>query len=180
MSNSAIGLVRNSVIDDVENASSGKGAGVTVAVCLSTGGIPNRLVDEAEVVADGLVGDGHAHEKHNKPHRAVLLQDIELLAQLEAEGLPVAPGVLGENLTVRGLQVQQLAVGTRFRLENGPLLELSEPRKPCFVLDEIHPDLQEAVHGRGGVFARVLEPGRVFVGQGIVIEPGETDGSTHV
>lgn len=145
-------------------------AGVTVAVCLSGGGIPNRLVQEADVIETGLAGDGHAHEKHIKPHRAVLLQDIELLSILEEEGLPVAPGVLGENLTVRGLGVQKLAAGTRLRLQGGPLLELTEPRRPCFVLDEIHPDLQEAVYGRGGVFARVLEPGRVHVGQRIAVE----------
>ncbi len=140
-----------------------------LAVCVSPGGIPKEPVPEAEVVAAGLVGDGHEHEKHNKPHRAVLIQDVELLDVLKQEGYPVGPGVLGENLTVRGLGVQQMAPGTRLRLQDGPLLELTEPRKPCFVLDKIDPQLQHVLVGRGGVFARVLEPGRVFVGQRIEV-----------
>jgi MOSC domain-containing protein YiiM len=141
-----------------------------VAVCLSSGGIPKRRVPHAEVTTDGLAGDGHNHEIHRRTHRAVLLQDIELLEDLKSEGFPVECGTLGENLTVRGLHVQSLAPGARLRLEDGPLLELTEVRTPCFVLDAIHPDLQAALVGRGGFLARVVEPGRVFPQQRIHIE----------
>jgi MOSC domain-containing protein YiiM len=142
-----------------------------MAVCISEGGIPKQVIEAAEVSANGLEGDGHDHDKHNRPHRAVLIQDMELLADLEREGFPVAPGVLGENLTTQHLDVQHREVGTRLEFEAGPTLELTEPRKPCFVLDQIHPDLQEAVAGRGGFLARVIVPGRVFVGQRITVSP---------
>ncbi|MBI5762510.1 MAG: MOSC domain-containing protein [Planctomycetes bacterium] len=121
------------------------------------------------MVATGLVGDGHEHEKHVRPHRAVLIQDVEKLEELTGEGYALAPGILGENLTVRGLGVQRLSPGTRIRFEDGPLVELSEPRRPCYVLDQIDPRLQSAVAGRCGYLARVVEPGRVFVGQGIEV-----------
>lgn len=117
------------------------------------------------MVATGLVGDGHEHEKHVRPHRAVLIQDVEKLEELVREGYAVAPGILGENLTVRGLDVQRLSPGTRLRFEDGPLIELSEPRRPCYVLDQIDPRLQTAVAGRCGFLACVIEPGRVFVNQ---------------
>ncbi len=147
-----------------------RGADASVlAVCVSRGSIPKKPVAEAEVVASGLVGDGHEHEKHIKPHRAVLIQDVELLDGLRAEGYAVGPGVMGENLTVRGLGVQEMLPGTRLRLVGGPLLELTEARRPCFVLDKIDPQLQHDVVGRGGVFARVLEPGRVHVDQRIEV-----------
>jgi len=143
-----------------------------IAVCSSRGGIPKTLVPEAEVVAAGLVGDGHDHEKHIRPHRAVSIQDEEKLDDLRREGFTLGPGVMGENLTVRDLHVQDMSPGTRLRLHNGPLLELSEPRKPCFVLDQIDPRLQTAVVGRCGYLARVIEPGRVFQGQSIsVVNP---------
>lgn len=120
-------------------------------------------------MATGLVGDGHEHEKHVRPHRAVLIQDVEKLEELTGEGFALAPGILGENLTVRGLGVQRLAPGTRLRFEDGPLIELSEPRRPCYVLDQIDPRLQTAVAGRCGYLARVIEHGRVFVNQGIEV-----------
>ncbi len=138
-----------------------------VAVCVSPGGVPKRPVDVAEVGVDGLVGDGHNHEKHRRPHRAVCIQDLELLDQLRAEGYPVEPGTLGENVTVRGLHVQRMAPGDVLCFEDGPVLELTETRKPCYVLDAIHPTIQQAVVGRCGYFARVLTAGRVFPGQRI-------------
>lgn len=142
-----------------------------VAVCISPGGIPKCEVADASVETHGLVGDGHDHEKHNRSHRAVLIQDLEKLDELNREGFPLCPGTLGENLTVRGLDVQALTPGTRLRLDNGPLLELTEPRKPCFVLDQIDPRLQSAVVGRAGYLARVIESGRVYRGQSITVSP---------
>ncbi|MEW6198482.1 MAG: MOSC domain-containing protein [Planctomycetota bacterium] len=150
-------------------------AAVVVAVCISPGGVPKQTVSVAEVQADGLVGDGHNHEKHRRPHRAVCIQDIELLDQLRAEGYPVQPGTIGENLTVRGLNVQQMAPGQMLVFENGPVLELSELRKPCYVLDAIHPDLQHVVVGRCGFFARVVNPGRVWPGQRITVTAPQRD-----
>ena len=147
-----------------------KHAARIIAVCISSGGIPKVVVRSAELTFSGLVGDGHSHEKHVRPHRAVLIQDVEELDQLYAEGFDLSPGMLGENLTVRDLHVQHMAPGTRLRLEEGPLIELSEPRRPCYVLDQIDPRLQTAVVGRCGYLARVIEPGRVFEGQSLAIE----------
>ena len=142
-------------------------AAEVVAVCISPGGIPKMARDAAEVTVDGLIGDGRDHEKHAKPHRAVSIQDIELLTELEAEGFAVGPGIMGENLTVRGLHVQRMSPGDRLAFENGPLIELTEVRRPCFVLDKIHPALEKAVVGRCGFLARVLSTGRFFPGQRI-------------
>jgi MOSC domain-containing protein YiiM len=49
------------------------------------------------------------------------------------------------------------------------VLELTEPRKPCYVLDKVHPALQEAVIGRCGFLARVIQSGRVFPGQRMAV-----------
>jgi MOSC domain-containing protein YiiM len=132
--------------------------------------VPKRTVPAADVQPDGLVGDDHDHEKHRRSHRAVCIQDIELLEQLRAEGYPVEPGTMGENLTVRGLHVQQMAAGQRLSFKDGPVLELTEVRKPCYVLDGIHPTIQQAASGRCGYFARVVTPGRVLPRQPITVQ----------
>jgi len=146
-------------------------AGVVVAVCISAGGIPKRPVDAAEVSASGLLGDGHDHAKHWHPDRAVSIQDFELVEQVAAEGYPVGPGIMGENITVRGSNVQGLAPGFRLRFDGGPVLELTAIRKPCYVLDAIHPDLKDVVLGRCGFLCRVVTTGTLRVGQRLVVEP---------
>ncbi len=133
--------------------------GRIVAVCISPGGIPKTPVLKADLTSAGFVGDSHDHEKHIRPDRAVLIQDEERLEEFRREGFALEPGMLGENLTVRGLNVQGLPPGTKLRIENGPLLQLTESRKPCFVLDQIDPRLQSIVAGRCGYLARVLETG---------------------
>ncbi len=99
-----------------------------------------------------------------------MIQDVELLDEFKSEGYEVAPGVMGENITVRDLHVQKLKPGDRLRFENGPVIELTEPRTPCFVLDAVHPELKTAVVGRCGFMARVIETGQLEPGQTITVE----------
>jgi len=137
-----------------------------LAVCISPGGIPKRPVGAARVEERGLVGDGRDHAKHAKPERAVSIQDDELLDELRREGYAVSWGTMGENLTVRRLSVQELPAGTRLRFSGGLEVELTGPRKPCFVLDSIDPRLKEDVVARCGSMARVV--------RAAVVRPGET------
>ncbi len=145
---------------------------VVVAVCISPGGVPKHPVESATLGVEGLEGDGHAHKKHCRPERALSIQDIELLEDLKGEGYPVGPGLIGENVTVRGLHVQKLAAGDRLCFEGGAVVELTQPRRPCFVLDAVHPELQEAVRDRCGFLARVVQTGRLHTGQRITVESG--------
>lgn len=134
--------------------------GRVVAVCVSRGSIPKRMLSAVRVTHGGLQGDGHAHAKHNRPERAVSLLDLEILNQLRLEGFPLYPGAIGENLTVADLRVQSLPPGTL--LEIGEvLLRLEEPRKPCYVLDAISPCLKDVIVGRCGYMASVLEGGMI-------------------
>lgn len=146
-------------------------AATVISVNISPGGIPKRPIDVAAVSTDGIAGDGHDHEKHVTPVQAICLIDAEDLDDLRAEGYDVGPGALGENLTVRGLEVDALAPGDRLRLSGGVELEYTKPRTPCFVLDAISPQLKEVVKGRCGGYARVLTAGE--------IRPGETIDVRH-
>jgi MOSC domain-containing protein YiiM len=143
---------------------------VLVSINVSRGGIPKRPVPEADVTLDGLVGDGRAHAKHNKPDRGVSLLDEEILSELCGEGFAFGPGGLGENLTLRDLRVQTLTAGACLRFEGGVALELTEARKPCFVLDLVDPRLKERASGRIGWMARVIRPGRLVTGETVVVE----------
>jgi MOSC domain-containing protein YiiM len=145
-------------------------APTVVAVNLSAGGIPKRSVSETRLTFEGLEGDLHEHEKHRRTDRAVSIQDLELLDDLRSEGYAVGPGLMGENLTVRNLQVQSLATGDRLQFDSGAVLELTSVRKPCFVLDQIDPKLKEIVIGRCGFMAKVIATGVLRPGQEITVQ----------
>lgn len=142
-------------------------SGKVIAVCVSRGGIPKRTIAVAQVTTDGLAGDGRAHAKHFRPDRAVSLFDMEILAQLRKEGFALYPGAIGENLTVVGLNVQRMTPGTLLEI-GGVVIRLEEPRRPCYVLDAIHPCLKDVIAGRCGYMASVVQEGMIEAGMDIV------------
>lgn len=138
-----------------------------ISINVSAGGIPKCPVDSVYIHQGGLAGDGHNHEKHCRPLQAVSLQDAEQLDALKREGYPLFPGVTGENLTVSGLNVNKLPLGTKLECAGGVIIELSKVRQPCYVLDVISPRLKEDILGRCGCYARVLQEG--FLSKGAEI-----------
>jgi len=127
-------------------------------------GIPKLPQAEVRILPDyGLEGDRHAGSRM----RQVSLLEAEVLDDLAAEGMPVGPGVLGENITVRGLPFRLLRPGDRLRLGATALLEVVEPRTPCRTLTPVDARLPTAIEGRAGLLCRVLEEGTVASGDTI-------------
>src|SRR5690348_8220179 len=97
-------------------------------------GFPKPAVDEARVTETGLEGDYNHYRQTKKAgtnDHAVLLLSTETLHALAAEGWPVAPGDLGENVTVEGFAYDALAPGDRVALGDEVVLEISEACDPC-------------------------------------------------
>ena len=139
-----------------------------IAVSISAGGIPKRPQEWARALTAGLDGDGRNHAKHIRPDRAISLWDVEILQQLVAEGFALKPGAAGENLTVAGLNVQQMSPGTLLKI-GGVILKLEQPRKPCYVLDAIDPRLKDAMVGRCGYMASVVGEGWIRPGMHVTV-----------
>jgi MOSC domain-containing protein YiiM len=120
---------------------------------------------EAELVADfGLQGDRHA----GRPKRQVSLLDVETVRELADRGMPVGPGILGENITVEGVPVMQLADGARLRVGDAEL-EITGDRPACRELLDVHTDVLKALVGRTGKMARVVRGGLVRPGDPIEV-----------
>jgi MOSC domain-containing protein YiiM len=143
-------------------------------------GIPKRQVAELTITADGVEGDYNrwrAEEAAGDPDQAVLLLGEEVLGALQAEGWPVGPGDLGENLLVAGAAAAALAPGVRVRVGEVEL-EISKPCDPCVVLYglpyvgvERGPAFVRALRGRRGWFARVMRGGVVRAGMELECHP---------
>ncbi|QKE86205.1 MOSC domain-containing protein [Arthrobacter sp. NEB 688] len=114
---------------------------------------------EAEAGA-GLVGDRY----HGSRHRHVTVQSAEQLAEAaERLGSPVPPEGTRRNVTVSGGRVVSVP-GARARL-GSTLLEVVRVAAPCRILDdEVAPGAAAALHDRAGTVFRVVEGGRIAVG----------------
>ena len=123
-------------------------------------------VDDAELITGvGLNGDKHAVASSN---RQVLLADQEALDEVG-----VTPGIIKENLTVEGLNVMDLPVGTRLRLGATALLEITNVCEPCFRMDEIRMGLKDELVHRRGMVSRVILGGAIRVGDAVTVEEAE-------
>jgi MOSC domain-containing protein YiiM len=122
---------------------------------------------EARLVTDfGLQGDRHA----GRPQRQVSILNAETVDELAERGMPVEPGVLGENMTVEGLAVMQLHKGARLRIGDAEL-EITGDRPACREMLEIHAGALKAMVGRAGKMARVVRGGTVRPGDPIELIP---------
>jgi len=150
--------------------------GEVVAVSLSEGGIPKIPQDSVSVIEKGIVGDHQAHEKHRRPDRALSLWDEEILQELCREGYNIVAGAIGENILLRGVDVQQMAVGTLLEIGD-VLIKLEQPRKPCFILDPIDVKLKDVIAGRCGFMASVVFGGDVRPGDIVrLVQPESVGG----
>lgn len=123
-----------------------------------------------------LVGDDQADRRvHGGPDKAVYAYAAEDAAWwAETDGRPYPPGCFGENLTTTGLDLRAASVGDRWRV-GGAVLEVAQPREPCFKLgirmgDDHFPGRFEAA-ARPGAYLRIVQAGEVSAGDAVEILP---------
>lgn len=141
---------------------------------VSNGGVPKRAVPEADVSVLGLTGDVQAKRKiHGGPERAVCLFSLEVIRALQNDGHAIDAGTTGENVTIEGVDWAALAPGARLRLGAHVVVEVSDYAPPCrsimrFFVDRKFGAISQKRHaGRSRLYACVLVPGRVRVGDDV-------------
>jgi MOSC domain-containing protein YiiM len=121
--------------------------------------LPMEELSEARAVGNtGFAGC--AHGRPGGP-RQVLLVDRETL-----EAMSLQPGVIRENITTDGLNVNGLRIGQLLRVGEAQL-EVSAPCTPCDQMEAIRPGLRKELWGRRGMLCRVLEGGVIRRGDSI-------------
>jgi len=100
----------------------------------------------------------------------------ELHDELVERGFSMRPGLMGENVTTRGLDLMSLPRGTRLQLGASAIVEVTGMRDPCKQLDKCQPGLMAAVLERSaagalirkcGIMAIVIAGGEVRAGDTI-------------
>lgn len=142
------------------------GEGRIVSINLSEKkGEAKTPVSEASAVENfGLQGDAHASSEW---HRQVSLLAIESIRKMQKLGIDVSPGSFAENITTEGLDLLSLPVGTRLRLGDSVIGEVSQIGKVCHERCAIYYQAGDCVMPKEGIFIRILKGGNIRIGDSI-------------
>jgi len=121
-----------------------------------------------------VAGDDQADRGvHGGPDKAVYAYAVEDYTWWSEQlGDELLPGTFGENLTIRDVNVSDALVGERWRIGT-TLLEVAQPRLPCFKLG-IRMGDQGFVRRfsraeRYGAYLRIVEEGHVVAGDAVEV-----------
>ena len=167
-------------------------AATVIAVSRSPGHTMSKPNEGSIRLLAGLGVEGDAHMGPTVKHRSRVAKDptvpnlrqvhlihAELHDELEVAGFRLAPGVMGENVTTRGIDLLGLPTGARLRLGAQAVVKITGLRNPCHQLNKLQPGLMAATLDRdadgnlvrkAGVMGVVLAGGEVKPGDRIEVE----------
>ena len=139
--------------------------GKILAVCRSEkrGTVKSEIREGLLIENFGLKDDAHT----GKWHRQISLLGVESIDKMQSKGFKIKYGDFAENLTIEGIVLHQLPLGTKLKVGENVLLEVTQIGKECHHDCEIRKKIGDCVMPREGIFARVLKGGKVKVGDDI-------------
>lgn len=129
-------------------------------------GTRKTQVEETELIADhGLEGDAHA----GPWHRQVSFLSSESIRKARDKGLDVTFGDFAENIATSGIDWLKVPIGTRIRVGDTALVEITQIGKECHNKCAIYYMAGDCIMPREGIFARVLTGGKIRKGDLLTI-----------
>lgn len=145
--------------------------GRIVAVCIGEEKGKKKEEDVGRGImkkAFGFVGDAHAGTE-----REVSLLAIESIEKMRKMGVDVGPGDLAENLTTENIDLVSLPIGTKLKIGDEILVEVTQIGKECHNGCEIFKQVGTCLMPTEGIFVKILSGGEVRKGDSISIMEGE-------
>lgn len=155
----------------------------------------SKTVVQEIVLLAGLGVEGDAHAGSTVQHRSRVAADptqpnlrqvhlihSELFDELAAQGHPVGPGQLGENVTIRGIDLLGLPPGAVLHLGAQAVVRVTGLRNPCAQIEQFRSGLLSAVrvrdgHGdvvrKTGIMGVVVHGGRLRAGAAVTVDLAE-------
>jgi len=127
-------------------------------------GTPSDPVQSAKALSgQGLEGDRSCRADNT---RQVLVMDQETLDKFD-----LVPGVVKENITTQGLNLNDAKAGQVMFIGDEVTLEFVGECIACEKMNNIRPGLLEDIQGRRGMLAMVINGGDIKVGDTARVEP---------
>ena len=130
---------------------------IAISISRVKGQKKTNIPEEELVVNHGIEGDAQ-----------LSLLGIESIELMRKSGADVNPGDFAENITVEGLTLFQLPVGTKLALGK-TIVEVTQIGKECHQGCEIMQQVGSCIMPTQGIFGRVLEGGKIQVGDAVRI-----------
>jgi len=139
-----------------------------------------RLVENHGVEGDAHAGVlvRHRYRVRKDPTAPNLCQvhliHAELFDELRMQGLNVAPGEMGENITTAGVDLLSLPVGALLSIGSEAVVEVTGLREPCSQMNDLQPGLMKACIARDAAGGLVRKAGIMgIVRHGGDVHPGD-------
>jgi MOSC domain-containing protein YiiM len=144
---------------------------------VSQGGVPKTAIPAGIIGPTGLLTDKVKHIKiHGGPERALCLFSADRLHALQAEGHPIQPGWVGENILIANLNWSTLDIGHVLHLGSSVQVQVTDHTEPCNQIASafINCDFRRIKHalhpGWSRLYVRVLAEGTVKVGDQVTVD----------
>ena len=128
---------------------------------------PKKSIPEGNLIKDfSFEGDAHA----GKWHRQVSLlakESIEKAQGMRTDGL--CHGMFAENITTEGIELYTLPIGTKLKIGDSALIEVTQIGKECHEGCAIRELVGQCIMPKEGIFGIVLEGGTVRAGDEITV-----------
>jgi len=141
--------------------------GKILAVCCGKVKKEKKIpIKEGLIIKDwGLESDAHA----GKYHKQISLLGLDSMNKMQDQGVKINFGELYENLDVEGIILYKLPLGTKLKVGEDILLEMTQIGKKDSYFLEIDGKTVSSIMTKEGVFARVLKGGKVKTGDEIEV-----------
>ncbi|MBW2514326.1 MAG: MOSC domain-containing protein [Deltaproteobacteria bacterium] len=121
-------------------------------------GTRKTTVPSVQLMEDhGIQGDAHA----GPWHRQVSLLATEDIHAMQAKGIDVGFGDFAENIATSGIDLPSLPIGSRLRIGDTVVLEITQIGKECHNKCAIYYQAGDCIMPKRGIFARVITGGEI-------------------
>ena len=128
---------------------------------------PKKTIPEGKLIEDfGFEGDAHAGSWHRQVS-LLAKESIEKAKGMRTDGL--FHGMFAENITTEGIELHTLPVGTKLKIGEAAVIEITQIGKECHDGCAIRELVGQCIMPREGIFGKVLTGGTVKAGDEIVV-----------
>ncbi|MBO8159584.1 MOSC domain-containing protein [Thermosyntropha sp.] len=143
----------------------GKGQVLAVNISEKKGEKKHNIGEAYLICGYGIENDAHS----GNHHRQISLLSLSSIEKMKKQGLQLEFGDFAENITIEGIDVFSIPVGTRIKIGEA-VIEITQIGKECHNHGcAIRRQVGKCVMPLEGAFARVIESGWVRVGDTVKI-----------
>ena len=126
-------------------------------------------IDTVKLIANHGIEDDHKAGRNPKRHLNIMMR--ETLDDLAEVGFKTAPGEMGEQIQIQGIDIESLPIGTHLKIGESAVVRLNKPRTGCIWLEHIQGQSYEQTANKLGIMATVLETGDIHIGDTVSVIP---------